>query len=182
MVICIPIVASGQALSTASRKADLSFFGEVAAVNPNYGPSSQEGYVFGIDYTRFLSHSYLVPSLELRTSVSPKGATAGEYVYGGGLKLEHRYGRFHPYGDFLFGVGFIRFRDPHGFTPSGDLYLMDLSNVYTYGGGFDVDVTKRWAVKVDAQSSRWKLDSQTPITLEPSILGIGLTYHPFRPK
>jgi len=179
---CVSSAALGQSLPTASRQGDLSVFGTAGVVNPDYPTSNQAGYVFGLDYTRYFNHLYVVPSLELRASVSPKGAVAGQNVYGGGLKLEHPYGRFHPYADALVGVGYIRFRHPHGYTPTGDLYIQDLSRVYTFGGGLDVDLNTRFSIKLDAQFSNWKLNPAMPITLEPSIVGVGVTYHPFRPR
>ena len=74
----------------------------------------------------------------------------------------------------LVGPGNIHFN----FNNNG--YLGDNSIVYSYGGGVDIDLVRHFQAKIDFQGQHWKTGNA--ITLTPSILLLGITYHiPFRP-
>jgi hypothetical protein len=165
----------GQAQAAASRSAAISVFGGGSFVRPDSGSSSQSGYMFGTDYTYYPGRFYLVPSLELRGSISPKGKVVGENVFGGGLRVEHRYSRFSPYADLLVGAGTLKFTTPIPLVQGG-LYESNNSIVYTYGGGVDIGVFSHLSVKVDVQGSHWNLNPNNPTILQPLWMGVGLVY------
>ena len=126
----------------------------------------------GADYMRSVRW-FLKPSIEFRGTITP-GDTVGEKTFGGGLKVEHPIWRLHPYADFLVSAGTITFTHPN-IDSRGRLYKSDDSIVYTYGGGFDYDLTPRWAAKVDYQGEHWNLGSAAQ-TLTPQVLTLGVVY------
>jgi hypothetical protein len=161
-----------QAAYTATQNLPpFSVFAGASSVDSDYGTKNQSGFFAGLDYTRNVSHIYVVPSLELRASISPMGENVAEHTYQAGFKLEHAYlGRLHPYGEALFGYGTIRYR-PGLFGPNG---TSDSSVVPSYGGGIDVDVYKNIAVKVDFLQSYWNTGEH--VTYSPSSFNFGVLY------
>ncbi len=162
--------ARAQAVRTASKSADISVFGGVEFVNPEYGRYNNTGGAVGVDYTRYF-HLPIVPSVEARANFN-NGPVADERSYLFGLRGRYDYNRFHPYVDFLIGPGTIHF-------PRNVGYLGDNSIVYNYGGGVDVGVTRDFSLKLDFQGQRWNTGDQ-PFT--PFLGLVGVTYTiPFRP-
>jgi opacity protein-like surface antigen len=148
----------GQATYTATiDRPPISVFagGSYVDPQPDFYKNNQTGYVFGIDYTHSFHRFYVDPSIEVRGSISPVDEEVGENVYSGGLKLEHQYRRFHPYGDFLVGSGTIKFNQNNFFYGFNNGRRPDNSIVLTYGGGVDVDVWHNLGLKADYQWSHW---------------------------
>ena len=60
ILLCIVFIFSalqllpGQAVPTASKTSELSFYGAYAHVWPDYGTEQDNGAIFGVEYTRFL--------------------------------------------------------------------------------------------------------------------------------
>lgn len=167
-----PTALLAQATPVAVRKAEISAFAAFTRVTPDYGPFSNKGFTFGVDYLRPVRW-FLKPSLEFRGTFTP-GETVGERTLGGGLRVEHPVWRIHPYADFLVSAGTITFTHP-SIDSRGRLYKSDDSIVYTYGGGLDYDLTRRWAAKIDYQGEHWNLGSAAQ-TLTPQVLTIGVVY------
>jgi len=172
---------SAQAVPTRERKAELTTFATYTHVTPDYGPQNNNGVTFGVGYSR--SIRFLTPTVEFRVKIA-NGETVDEKTYGGGLRVEHQFSNFHPYGLFLISAGYI---DYHFRTPpimsNGKPYLSDNSVVYGYGGGLDYDITEHFAARGEFQSESWSLGGYTPITLTPSIWSLGVVYRvpiPFR--
>lgn len=155
-----PPVAHSQALTTASQLFTLSAFGgatgTLTGLPPAYAPNGSQGKNLGITAGVNLSLPHLgrfVPSVEVRgTYPVDKGSIdAQESIFGGG-KIERRFGRYRPYGDFFYGRGRIDYE--HGGYPSPDgafIYLYTNSAVYSPGGGVDIDLSHHFATKFDFQ-------------------------------
>lgn len=156
--------ASGQATYTADRTNGFSVFGGFSKLDTDYG-ATDNGYVFGGDFSHSIRFRAILPSLELRYTGST-GPGITQSSFSGGLKLETKIHRFHPYGDFLIGYGIINYVPSH-----------QNDNSITYGGGLglDFDVTKQFALKVDAQQQFWKLGQATS-ALTPRMLSVGILY------
>lgn len=175
--VLVPASLLAQATPVAVKNAEISAFAAFTRVTPDYGPTSNKGFTFGADYAR-PTRFFLKPSLEFRGTITP-GDTVGESTFGGGLRVEHSIWRLHPYADFLLSAGTITFTHP-SIDSQGRLYKSDNSLVYTYGGGVDYDVTRRWAAKFDYQGEHWNLGSAAQ-TLTPQVLSVGVVYRiPFR--
>lgn len=172
----LPLITTsseGQALPAATRQAEYSVFVGGASIDPGFGYTRQAEIITGGDYTRFLRF-FIHPGLELRASVSPKGSYVGERVFSGGPKISHDFGRFAPYVDLLFGTGVITYASP--VVQFNGVHLRsDNSVVYTYGGGMDVALTRRFSARVDFQGSHWKLAPGN--TFMPNEAGLALVWH-----
>lgn len=167
----LPARLSAQARPVATRKAEISAFGMYSRVTPDWGPTNNNGFTIGADYMR-ATHWFLRPSLEFRATFAP-GNTVGERTIGGGVRVDHPLGRFHPYADFLVSAGTITFTHPQ-LDVRHKLYKSDNSIVYTYGGGLEYDLTHTWAAKVDYQGEHWQLGINQSLT--PRVLSFGVTY------
>lgn len=176
VLLVVPGKLIAQAIPAASKQADISVFGAFSRVNPDYGPQKNNGVMYGVDYTRYM-HWFVTPSLEFRGRVNP-GETVGERTVGGGIRLEHPIQRFHPYADFLVSAGTLTFSHPI-IDVRHKLYKSDDSIVYSMGGGVDVDVTSRFAARVDYQYEFWSLGTNQTFT--PTVFSLGVVYRiPFR--
>jgi hypothetical protein len=162
-------VASAQAVETAQRGAEITPFFQTTILRPDWGPTNNFGYTFGVDYTRFI-RSIVQPSLELRMSHAG-GQTVGETSYVVGLKLQTYALPFHPYATFLAGNGAITFMHP-----VGD-YYSDGSFIYSLGGGAEFKVYSSLKLRVDFTEQHWNI----PPVLTPVTLSVGVAYSlPFR--
>lgn len=167
--------ATAQASPTADLKSGIMVFagGSALQPQPEFYKNTQKAYLFGADYTRYIHKFYVDPSLEVRALISPIDEEVGENVYSGGLKLEHAYGRFHPYGDFLVGSGTIKFA-PYSFYYGNNNRGSDNSIVLTYGGGVDVDVWRNLGLKADFQGSHWNTGGT--VVFHPRSYNLAVTY------
>jgi len=169
--LALPGNLQAQANPAASKTADISVFGTYSRVSPDYGPQTNNGYTFGANYTRYM-HWFVNPSLEFRAKIAP-GTTVDEKTFGGGIRVERQFKKFHPYADFLISAGTIDFQFPN-IDVRGKLYKSDDSIVYSTGGGLDYDITSQWAAKADYQFEHWSLGTNQ--TLTPGVLSFGVVY------
>ena len=156
--------AFGQATYTADRTNGFSVFGGATKLNTDYGVTDN-GYTFGGDFSHSIRFRAILPSLEVRYTGST-GPAITEKSFMGGLKLETKIHRFHPYGNLLIGYGIID-------------YVHDKANddsvIYGGGAGLDFDVTRSFSLKVDALEQFWKLGQATS-ALTPQMVTIGILY------
>jgi hypothetical protein len=89
----------------------------------------------------------------------------------GGLRVGRTYGRFYPYGDFLFGRGGIDY--VHGYpNPQHTItYTNTSSYLLSPGVGADMSISTHLALKADAQLQRYG----TPVTTSGRIYAEALT-------
>ena len=157
-------IAQAQATYTADRTNGFSIFGGVSRLNTDYG-HTDNGYMFGGDFTHSIRYRHILPSIEARYTGS-SGPAITESSFSGGLKIETKIHRFHPYGDILIGYGkinYVKFNQD------------DNSIIYGGGVGLDYNVTTSFAIKVDAQEQFWKLGQATD-ALTPQMVSVGILY------
>jgi len=157
-------IASAQATYSADRVDGISAFGGYSFLNTDYGVNDR-GYMVGGDLTHSAGLRFIVPSLEIRYMGST-GKTITENSFLGGLKIETKFHRFHPYGVLLVGHGTINYVNVN---------FSDDSIAYAAGLGLDYAVTRQFAVKVDALEQFWKL-GQASNELTPQTLSFGVSY------
>ena len=159
--------------STAKKSAEISPFAGFLMWKPDLYTGTDYGGTVGVDFTKFIRHSPIVPSFEARVTRAD-GPIINESSYLIGLKLQgEAKHRFHPYADVLWGRGTIHYNQ-HTFYPGDNTGLID------FGAGLDFDINKHWAAKVDYQWQHWQPGSNQ--IFYPSGLLFGVTYHiPFRP-
>jgi hypothetical protein len=160
-------IAGAQAAVTAARGAEISPFVMTTLLHPDWGSSSNTGFIFGADYTNF-SHALLTfqPSLELRM-VDANGVNVKETSYLGGFKLATTIHGIQPYATLLGGQGYITFNHPIG------NYTGDDSFVYSLGGGVEFNILPVWKVRADFTQQHWNLDPQV---FAPTSFSVGLSY------
>lgn len=135
------------------------------------------GITAGVDLRVWEFHG-LLPSIEIRgTFPFAKGQIAGEENAFVGLKVEHIFGRYHLYGDFLFGRGEMQYQGRGYLSPNQQyLYLQSFSNVLSPGVGVDIDVTHHFAAKLDAQLWHQGVPVTTSGTLNSLAFTAGVIY------
>jgi len=166
------IPAFSQGSSTDLRAIQLYAFGGVTGVYTGLDQGKNLGITAGVDLG-YGMHYGLLPQIEVRgTFPMDKGQVVGEKSFMGGLRVEKPYGRYHPYGDFLFGRGQLSYQGPGFLNPDGTvLYQRTNSNVWSPGGGIDIDVTRSIAFKADFQYQHF----DTPVTVSGSIYSKAIT-------
>jgi Outer membrane protein beta-barrel domain len=170
VLIATSRIAPAQAIESAQRGAEIAPFAQYTLLSPDWGPTNDVGYTFGVDYTHFI-RSIVQPSLEIRMT-SASGITVNEHSYTGGLKLQTSIHGIRPYFTILAGKGFIDFNNP----VNG--YISDNSLIYALGGGATFAIQSHLDLRVDFSHQQWNIDPQT---LTPTALGVGLAYRiPFR--
>jgi hypothetical protein len=176
-------VLHAQANPAAQKTGDLSVFVLYTRLTPDYGPTNNNGFTLGLDYTRY-TRWWVKPSIELRGKIA-NGATVDEKSFGGGIRMEKPIGSFHPYADFLINAGSINFHLTNPpILPDGKPYTSDGTIAYSYGGGLDYDIWHDFALRGDFQFEKWHLDKNpaTPLDLTPNGWSLGVVYRiPFRP-
>ncbi len=167
----LPLAAHAQADFTATKTISLDVFAGATVLNPKYGSTTGEiGYLVGADITRHFRPVDV--SFEVRYTAAT-GDSADETTYGGGLKIERAYHRFHPYVDFLVASGKIKFDHPEIYGNA--FYTHDDSLVYDFGGGVDYDLNSRFALKADFQVQRWHTGIERP-PFYPYNASLGIQY------
>jgi hypothetical protein len=172
-----PLAALAQAHPTAEANSRLSFFAGANGANTGLYNGKNAGITAGADLEVF--HLFgLHPAIELRgtypfsdgSSVALKNAMAG-------LRLEKRFGPVHPYADFLFGRGELNYQNGGLLSKDGSTYyLQSLSNVWSPGGGAEVDVTRRFALRLDVQLQHYNSPITNSGTEWATSATVGVTY------
>lgn len=169
--------AHAQATATATQTLQISAFGAATGTYTGLSGGRNLGITAGVD-VGFYPYRSFYPSLEIRgTYPFVKGEVDSQKNILAGLKVERHYGRFHPYGDILFGRAAIRYANGGYPNPANDfLYTENPTNVLSPGIGLDVTVTDHFALKGDAQFQRLS----TPVTTSGHIyakpLSLGVIY------
>jgi hypothetical protein len=187
-----PCLAAAQAIPTADRGAQASAFVLFSGTYTGLGASlfsPQPGsggknltISAGADLDFMLGRRFALGA-ELRGSYPINaGKVDGQKTILGGVRATREpvgdYGllrRFRPYGNFLVGRGQMDMQSG-GYIVPGFRYDLTTSTVYSPGGGFEIELTPRVALKADAQFQRWSTPLTPSGTLWAKQGGIGLTY------
>lgn len=168
--------AHAQAAYTATQALHISAFGGATGIYTGVDTAKNLAITAGVNFT-FGHLLGLEPSLTVRgTYPVDKGADVGEKTVLGGLQVERKFGRFHPYADALVGRGELNFSPPHP-DPTGSFYYeVTSSYVISPGAGVDVDLSPHFALKFDGQFQRFK----TPVVASGDVWAksgtAGITY------
>lgn len=164
-----------QSAPTATQRFGLSAFGGATGTYTDVFGGRNLGLTLGADLT-FRSFYGLTPSFELRGTYPIKSGTlAGEKNVLLGLKVEKKFGIFHPYADFLVGRGQIDYQNG-GFVSGRFIYTYSSSTVYSPGIGVDLDLTNHWALKADVQKQLWTTYPLELKILKPTAITGGVVY------
>jgi hypothetical protein len=115
------------------------------------------------------------PGVEVRATYPIDSRNVdGQFSYLVGPRVEYAYGKFHPYANFLIGTGTIDFRYP--VVTSTATYPNKSCLVYGIGLGVDYTVTRKLALRLDAQDQFWNLGISTVSNPSPKLFSIGAVY------
>lgn len=171
-------IAGAQAFPTATEPLHISAFGAVTGTYTGLSGGRNLGITAGLDLGfRPLYRFY--PTAEVRGIYPVDGGQvdAQENILFG-IKIARLYGRYHPYADFLYGRGKITYQHGGYPDPSGTLlYLDTVSNVFSCGGGLDLDITNQVSLKVDAQFQQYASPVTTSGHIYSKPITVGLVYH-----
>lgn len=173
-LLLAPHQVSAQAAPAAERNGELSASFAYSLVSPKWNgiTETNNGITLGLDYGHYFRRLPVVPSLAIRAKFAP-GNTVGERTLGGGPRIERPIGAFRPYGNLLVSSGVITFTHPV-IDFRGKLYASDNSLVYSAGGGVDVDLSRKWAVRADYQHEWWS--TGTGQNFNPHVVSLGVVY------
>lgn len=165
-------LASAQATPTSSAKLQLSAFGGVSGVKTGYLDGKNLGITAGADFSFWEFHRFHLAAEYRGTLAIDKGRADSQKVQLAGAQVSYPIGRFHPYGDFLFGRGEINYAAPGAQVPNTYIfYTYSSSDVSSPGAGIDIDLTPHFAFKADAQFERY----DTPVTTSGHLTAISGT-------
>ena len=182
LTVSIPQTLHAQYAPTESKGMDISAFAGYTYLSPDFGPTHNQGISAGVNITRYFRLP-IAPSLELRAT-DASGSTVTERTVLAGLRAQSDFHAFHPYIDFLAGVGSIVYAvDP---IPG---YHEDRGFADSIGGGVDIDLIRHFQAKIDFQHQSWNMGKNSVLvpqggnyTLSPNAITIGIAYRiPFRP-
>lgn len=150
-----PLLIFAQAAPTATESLQIAAFGGLTGTYTGLQSGKNLGVTGGVDFS-FLPHHGLYSTLELRgTYPINKGNIDSQKNMLGGIKIAARFGRLSPYGDLLFGRGGINYGKGYQVPATPIFYTQSSSNVLSLGGGLDLRLTDRLALKFDTQLQRY---------------------------
>jgi hypothetical protein len=169
-------VGHAQSVSTASQQLELSAFGAATGTFTNIEGGKNLGITAGLDLT-YLPLRLLRPSIEVRgTYPIYDGHVDSQKNILAGVRVEHAFGRLHPYADFLIGRGEIDFGQG-GFVVGDIEYISTNTTIYSPGVGVDYSLGHGLAVKADLQYQHWDTPVVSSGTIHPAALSLGAVYH-----
>ena len=171
------VSAYGLASPTATQALRVSAFAGLTATNTGLASGKNAGITAGVDIG-FLPLFRLYPSAELRGNFAfDQGSVEGQKSVLGGLTIAAHLGRIQPYGDFLFGRGEMNYGSGFQRSHTNIFYTQSSSNVISPGGGVDLTLSDRWAMKFDVQLQHWS-SPVTPTGHQYATAGtLGISYH-----
>jgi hypothetical protein len=146
--------AAQQALPTATAPLQLSIFGGLGGVYTGLSGGRNLDVLAGADLGLPPVHG-MRPTIEVRGAYPvDHGQVDSQKSILGGLKMEFLLNHhLRPYGDGLFGRGEINYNG--GYQFGNQIYLLTTTNVYSFGGGLDYDLSRNLAVRIDGQFQKW---------------------------
>ncbi len=175
-LLLAPAMAHAQALPTAERAISLSAFGMGTGTYTGIEGGKNLDITAGLD-VGLRSFGPVRPVVELRgTYPVDSGRVVSEKNALLGLKIETLESlRIHPYGDFLFGRGEMHYAG-NGFVVGPIAYNYTSTNVFSFGGGVDLDLTAHYALKADYQLQSWSTPVTASSTAHPQAMSLGIIY------
>ncbi len=178
LALAFASVAGAQAFPTATQPLDLSAFGAATGTWTGLGGGRNLGATAGIDLGWKPFYNFY-PAVELRgTYPLDSGHVDSQKNVLVGFRASRYYGRFHPYGDFLFGRGKIIYQNGGYPNLNGSLlYIDSVSNVFSYGGGLDLTLSDSFSLKLDAQIQHYDVPVTTSGAIYAKPISVGIVYH-----
>jgi hypothetical protein len=168
--------ARAQAVPTATANIRLSAFAGVSANYTGVQLAKNGDVTAGFDIG-FRPFAGFFPAFEAR-GLYPihEGQVVGQRNFLGGIRLGRRKENFNPYGDLLFGRGKLDF--PNGLsTPTNTfIVLSNTTNVLSFGGGLDYNLSQHWAAKGDFQFQKYNTPVEASGSVFSKVFSAGIVY------
>jgi opacity protein-like surface antigen len=170
-------IAAAQATPTAIQRITIYGFGAATGTYTGLDGGKNLGITAGADIGFRPFHSYY-PYLEVRgTYPVDDGHVDAQKTILYGLKVARFYGHFHPYVNLLFGRDKIDYQDGGYPNAAGTLlFINSVSNVFSVGGGLDLDITDQIALKLDGQFQRIGVPVNASGDIYSKPLSVGIAY------
>jgi hypothetical protein len=176
LALCLTASIQAQGTPVATRQVDFSAFAGVTGIYTGLSQGRNAAVTVGIDLN-LPEIAHFRPALEVRaTEPFDHGSVDAQRSLLAGLRVETRYGRLHPYVDFLAGGGQITFVHPYVRYDSTILTTEGPSTVLSPGAGLRYDLTPHFSLIADAQFQRWNTAASLSGHLFSKPLTLGLTY------
>ena len=175
--MAFPMAAHSQeALPTATQALQLSVFGGLGEAFTGLGGGKNFDVLAGGDLG-------LPPVRGIRPTVEVRGVyPAGHGLIDsqksvlGGIKTEFLLNHhLRPYANFLFGRGQINYN--RGYQFGNQIYLLTTTNVYSFGGGFDYDLSESLSLRVDGQFQKWGYAPTPSGNIYAKVANAAIVYH-----
>jgi hypothetical protein len=175
-------IGHAQVAPTATQQLELSAFAGGTGTFTGLEGGKNLDITAGADLT-FVGLRLLRPSIEVRgTYPIDKGTISSQKSFLLGPKVEHPFGRLHPYVDFLIGRGEIDY-GAGGFAVGDVLYISSTSTIYSPGGGLDYNVSRQIGLKADVQYQHWDAPVVASGVIHPVAVTLGGVYRfDFNPR
>ena len=155
-------------MPTAARVGDLQIGGGFVFARSGYNFTPLH-LVGGAFYTTFDKRNHWGGEASFRQSRPTTDSTVYERTYEIGPRIFIARGPLIPYAKVLYGRGVYNFSS-NGVNVANIAY-----NIYTYGGGVDVQVRRSINLRGDYEYQNW---AGFPLgTLHPSVVTIGVAFH-----
>lgn len=160
-----------QAKPTASRLGDVQAGGLFVNANSDYARSRFNGYGVYADFDFF--HGLGAEAEYRFISDQDDQVNIYERTYEIGARYSRHYGRFQPYGKFMYGRGVFNY----AYNTANLAY-----NLFSIGGGTDIRIYRHVNARVDYEYQQWlnfSRDGYSPRNdgLTPTAISGGLAYH-----
>jgi opacity protein-like surface antigen len=162
---CASVSARAQSEPTATRIGDLQVGGGFVFARSDYNFTPIH-LIGGAAYTTFDKRNHWGGEFNFHQNRSTADSTVYERTYEIGPRVFFKRGPFIPYAKVLYGRGVYNFTN----SVANVAY-----NMYTYGGGVDIQVRRSINVRGDYEFQNW---AGFPLgTLHPSVITIGAAFH-----
>lgn len=163
--ILAPRAAHSQGMPTASRIGDLQIGGGFVFAKSGYNFTPIK--LFGENlYTSFSFRPHWGGEFDFHNVVASQDSTVYERTYEIGPRVFIHRGRLTPYARVMVGRGVYNFHN----NIANVAY-----NIYSYGGGADIELTRSINLRGDYELQNWM---GFPLgTLHPNVVTIGVAYH-----
>ncbi len=164
--------SQAQAIPVAERTGRIDIYGGYSLTKPDFTETNANGFFIGGTYL-LKKHTFGKPGISVRYNRTTNNSVTESFV-GAGLDLRYRVKRVEPFVTGLFGVGNLALKITPPYSDSGFEALI--------GGGADVPITRRFAVRGELNYGFLKITGKnnTPIgevTLTPFTVNVGAVYH-----
>ena len=175
-LFCPAAMQSQTALPTATQPVQLSAFGGFGGVFTGLAGGKNLDVMAGVDLGLPPVHG-IRPVIEGRGAYPiHRGNVDSQKSILGGVKAEFLLNHpMRPYADFLLGRGAMHY-SKGGYQFGNLVYQLSTTNVYSFGGGVDYDLTDHLGVRLDGQFQKWGYAPTASGNVYAKVVSVAVVY------